>query len=145
MDSQITFQKLSIPFEAEPNVAVPQVEVLNDNLVLSFTTKDSDTAGRITFIKPLIYRVGAPNDEGFYGFGFDPRIKNDSIYSRKNFPNLDFGDFHQITGVDWKSNLLGEGTKILDEKYTEKEGFSHYVFFMKDGTFECVAKSWKVE
>lgn len=143
MDSPITFQKQNIPFEAEPNIAEPHVEILDNNLVLSFVAKDSDTDARVIFITPLMYRIGSPNDEGFYGS--DPRIKNDSIYSQKGFPDLDFGDFHQVSGVDWKNNLLGEGTNILDEKYKEKEDFSHYVFFMKDGTFECIAKSWKVE
>lgn len=145
MDSQITFQKQNIPFEAEPNTAEPHVEVSYSSLVLRFAAKDSDAEARVTFIEPLMYRIGSPNDEGFYGFGSDSRIKNDSIYSRKSFPNLDFGDFHQVSGVDWKNNLLGEGTKILNKKYKEREGFSHYVFFMRDGTFECVAKSWKVE
>lgn len=144
MNSQITFQKQNITFVAEPNTAKPNIEFSDNNLVLIFDTKDSDTYARVNFIEPIMYRIGSPNDEGFYGFDYDPTIKNDSIYSQKNFPNLIFGGFHQVSGVDWKNNLLGERTKILDEKYREREGFLHYVFFMKDGTFECVAKSWKV-
>ena len=85
MDSQITFQKQNIPFEAEPNTAEPHVEVSYSSLVLRFAAKDSDAEARVTFIEPLMYRIGSPNDEGFYGFGSDSRIKNDSIYSRKAF------------------------------------------------------------
>ncbi len=145
MNSQIKFQKQNISFEAEPNVAKPHVEILDGNLVLSFVTKKIDIEARIIFTEPLMYRIGSPNDEGFYGYDSDPRIKNNSIYSRKNFPTLDFGDFHQVTGVDWKNNLLGEGTEVLDEKYKDKEGFSHYVFFMKDGTFECIARGYEAK
>ena len=145
MDSQITFQKQNIPFEAEPNIAIPRVEVSDNNLTLNFAVKNSNSVAKIVFIEPLMYRIGSPNDEGFYGFGYDPRIKNDSIYSRKNFPTLDFGDFHQVTGVDWKKGLLGEGTIILDKKYKDGEDFSHYVFFMRNGTFECVARRYEVK
>ncbi len=145
MDSKITFQKQNIPFEAEPNIAEPHVEISDDNVTLSFATKNSANDAELIFIETLMYRIGSPNDEGFYGFGSDPRIKNDTIYSRQNFPTLEFGNFYQVNGVDWKENLLGKGTQVLDEKYKEGEGFSHYVFFMKDGTFECVAKSWNVK
>ncbi len=145
MDSQITFQKQNIPFEAEPNTAEPHIEISEGNLVLSFAAKESDIDARIIFLEPLMYRVGSPNDEGFYGFDSDLRIKNNSIYSHKNFPTLNFCDFHQVTGLDWKNGLLGEGTKILDKKYKDRENFSHYVFFMKDGTFECVAESYEVK
>ncbi len=145
MDSKITFQKQNIPFEAEPNVAEPHVEISDGNVILSFAAKNSANDVELIFIETLMYRIGSPNDEGFYAFGSDPRIKNDTIYSRQNFPTLEFGNFYQVSGVDWKGDLLGNRTQVLDEKYKENEGFSHYVFFMKDGTFECVAKSWKVE
>ena len=145
MYSQVTFQKQNIPFEAEPNTARPQVEISEGNLILSFPIKGSNTVAQIIFTEPLMYRVGDPNDEGFYGFGSDPQIKNNSIFSRKNFPDLDFWDFYRVDGIDWKNNLLGEETEIVDKEYKSKENFSHFVFFMKDGTFECVTKSYRVK
>lgn len=147
--SQVTFLKQDIPFEAEPNVAVPHVEMTDEGLILDFAIRGfaandygSDSHAKILFTEVIMYRVGDPNDEGFYLFGGYPGRVNDSIYSRKVFPNLDFGCFYKVENVNWKKDLLGKVTCILDQNYSEKVGFSHFVFFMKDGTFECVAKDY---
>lgn len=148
----VYFQKIDLSFKPEPNTAVPLVEVYNTNVLLSFNScelndydfKNSKIA-KIEFEDCLIYRNGAPNEDGFYLFGADPKINNDSIYSKKAFPDLDFNTFYNVTGIDWKNNLLGNGTKILNDHYKEKKGFTHFVFLMKDGTFECVAKEYKIK
>lgn len=145
MNPDITFQKQNVPFEAEPNVAEPHVKILDGDLILSFAVKGPETTAEIIFTDPLMYRIGDPNDEGFYGFGSDPRFKNNSIYSRQNFPSLNFGDFYEVRGFDWKNNLLVGGTEIVDKNYKDKDEFLHFVFFMKDGTFESIARGWKVK
>lgn len=142
---QIDFQKIDLPFEPDLSTAVPLVETRGTDVLLSFLIHGMDDMAKIEFVDCLMYRVGAPNDEGFYLFGVESRINNDSIYSKNAFPNLDFDTFYKVIGVDWKNDLLGNGTKILDNQYKEKEGFIHFVFFMKDGTFECVAKNYEIE
>ncbi|MCE9517397.1 hypothetical protein K8Q96_00125 [Candidatus Nomurabacteria bacterium] len=149
---QIDFKKIDLPFKPDPNTAMPVIEVLNSNLLLSFESHELNDydfknfkIAKIEFVDCLIYRIGSPNDEGFYLFGADPKINNDSIYSKKAFPDLDFDAFYKVTGVDWKNNLLGNGTKVLNGQYKEKENFNHFVFFMKDGTFECIAKEFNIK
>ena len=144
--SNINFERIILPFEASPNTATPSVEVSGKDLTLSYTTNsDEIEIGKLLFSDCLLYRVGSPNDEGFYGFGSNPKIRNDSIYYKKNFPDLDFYEFYVVTGYDWKNNqLIGENKWILDSEYSQKEGYTHYIFFMKDGTFECVAKDFRI-
>lgn len=144
MQSQVTFQKQNIPYAADPGVARPHVEKVGNDLLLTFTVQDSGVSGAILFMEPLMFRVGDPNDEGFYRSGFEPGIINESIYSKKRFPDLKFWDFYEVFGVDWKSDLLGTSTDVLTQNFKEKEGFHHFVFFMKDGTFECVAREWEI-
>lgn len=149
---QIDFQKIDLPFKPAPNTAVPLVEVHNTDVLLGFDSCELDDYDfynakirHINFVDCLMYREGSPNDDGFYLFGDEPKINNDSIYYKQNFPDLDFDTFYKVIGVDWKNDLLGNGTKILDNQYKEKEGFIHFVFFMKDGTFECVAKEYNIK
>lgn len=138
----IKFEKIDLSFEPEPNTAMPKVEVLENGIVLSFPTESFD--GKLFFEDCLIYRVGDPNDEGFYLFGADSRYVNNSIYCKRNFPDLEFDAFYVVEGVNWKDNLLGKGTQILDPSYSDKNAYIHYLFFMKEGTVECVAKSYVV-
>lgn len=140
--SNVKFEKIDLSFEPEPNVAMPKVEVVENGIVLSFATASFD--GKLFFEDCLMYRVGDPNDEGFYLFGVDPRYVNNSIYCAKNFPDLEFDGFYAVAGVNWKENLLGKGTQILDSEYHDKDAYVHYLFFMKEGTFECIAKSYVV-
>lgn len=144
MNTQITFEKQDLPFEAEPNTADPTAKVLDGDVLLTFPLMDLEKEGKIIFKECVIYRVGGPNDEGFYGYGSDPRIENDSLYSKKSFPDLEFGYFYKVSGLDWKKGLLGEGVVVIDGEFMNKADLSHFVFFMKDGTFECVAKSYEV-
>src|SRR6185436_16419692 len=108
--SKIKFKEIKLSFEAEPNIAFPNTRVLEKDVEVNYPLKDENKKGVILFKDVLMYRVGSPNDEGFYGFGFQPNIKNDSIYSKKNFPTLEFGNFYQVEGVNWKSDLLGRET-----------------------------------
>jgi hypothetical protein len=144
MNTKITFDKLDIPLKPEPNTATPKVDVFSDTLLLSFSTNVYNTEGKIIFNEPLMYRIGDPNDEGFFDSKSNPKIKNDSIYSFTRFPDLEFNAFYIVKGYDWKNSLLGKGTNILNEEYKNISDCIHFVFFMKDGTFECIARSYKV-
>ena len=142
----ITFEKIELPFSPEPNTASPTVEIINGkNILLSFMIEGgNDSFGKILFKDCVMYRVGDPNDEGFYSFETNPRIRNNSIYSKKNFPDLKFDCFYEVIGYQISENLLGEKTIILDQDYKEKMG-THYIFFMKDGSFECIASDFEIQ
>jgi hypothetical protein len=144
MSQQIIFEQQYLPYAPDPNVAEPAVEVLNGNVILDFPIQEQGKLGKILFEECVIYRVGSPNDEGFYSYGFDPKMRNDSSFSKKEFPELEFHSFYKIIGMDWKKGLLGEGVVILDGEFKNKNQLSHFVFFMKEATFECVAKSYEI-
>ena len=141
MNKDLTFERIRLEHEAEPNMAVPEVNVLESDIVLSFDVEGQNNYSEIEFKDCLMYRVGSPNDEGFYSSDQHPKINN-SVYSHQNFPNLQFGYFYKVTGLNWRQNKLGEGTLVLNDHPGNDGGYSHFVFFMKDGTFECVAKDW---
>jgi hypothetical protein len=140
----INFIRQTDVVEAAPNTAVPVVKVVGKDVLLSYDLKNwvkAETAV-IQFHDVLVYRVGDPNDEGFYGGG-KPHIRNDSMYSRSRFPALEYWEFYEVTGFDWTSGLVGTDVCVMDRDYSQKTGYRHFVFFMKDGTFECVCKSWE--
>jgi hypothetical protein len=142
MGTRVRFQKQNIPLEADYNVARPAVEVKHLDVVLSYDSTEEPIMGKIMFVDVVAFRVGAPNDHGFYEAG-RPGIVNDSIYSWERFPEIEFGNFYEVFGIDWTSGLIGEGTKVLQSNVFPTNIYRHFVFFMRDGTFEVVCKRWE--
>ncbi len=144
----ITFEEILLPIEPEPNTAMPRVTVTDKNVELSFDMRgpdwpDSDATAKMLFVDCLMYRIGSPNEDGLY-FGSEPGINNDSIYSYKNFPSIKLHTFYKVHGLNWKEDLLGKETVIVQNDYKQKDNYNHFIFFMKDSAFECVAKEYKV-
>lgn len=138
MTENITFKIQQHKNLADYCTASPEVELVGSDIILRY-----DNAEQITFIGTACFRVGDPNDEGFYG-GSDPRIINDSLYSYKAFPKVEFGYFYEVLGFDWTNGLIGEGVEELIVRSDWKNHkLKHFVYFMKDGTFECLCKFWK--
>lgn len=145
---KIQFHKVDIGVKPDPSLANPKVEVVKHedvvNLHFEIENKNLLTKlAKIEFRNCLMYRVGSPNDEGFYSFFYKPEIINESIYSKKNFPELEFDEFYLVEGYDWVKHQLGQGTICLKDIPSNINEYKHYVFFMKDGTFECVARDFK--
>jgi len=105
--------------------------------------------GRIIFKDCLMYRVGDPNDEGFYGKNNNSAWKASTAEKLgwENYPEISksigWDNFYEIEGSDWKSITEFGGTVIKEVE--NKQEYKHYVFFMKDGTFECVARTYSEE
>jgi hypothetical protein len=154
MTDAITFTKLRPPIAADPNTARPFVAMEGADVVLSYETQvwERNVTARILFKTVAMLRVGDPNDEGFYGGG-KPGIINDSMYNRTRFPEIEWGEFYEVLGFDWIKGLVGtcydeiysdsSDPIVLIPNATPADGFRHFVFFMKDGTFECVCKGWE--
>ena len=93
-----------------------------------------------------MYRVGSPNDEGFF---IDPRnpgrIKNDSRWNHTDFPDLEFHNFYVVKNSDWQRNFGPNAAvnKPLKDKTQDLDNLNHYLCLMKEGTFECVARSYE--
>jgi hypothetical protein len=125
---------------ANSNTSSPYAVVVGRDVLLSY---DSDVKAAIRFHEVATFRVGDPNDEGFFGGG-TPGIFNDSIYCWKDFPKIQFFDFYQVSGFDWSNGLIGTDVKeLIDRSRWAKLELRHFVYFMKDGTFECLCKTWE--
>lgn len=140
IDSErITFEKQNLPFEVDVNTATPHTELVdNKDVLLSFRIQGTDGEAKIIFKNCRMYRVGSPNDEAFCL----EKSNNDSMYSSQKFPGLEFDYLYKVNGYDWSQGLVGEKVTFVSD-FT-KDNLNHYVFFMKDGTFECVAEEYEV-
>jgi hypothetical protein len=135
--SGITFTIQKHSHLANASTANPEVKIDGRKILLEY-----DDLDRLCFVDAVSYRVGCPNDEGFYGGG-NPGTINNSIYSSRDFPELKFGYFYEVEGFDWSNGLVGDNVHILLEcRSWEFKNIKHFVYFMKDGTFEYLCRKW---
>ena len=136
MNKQIRFIQLNDGWNAEPNAPEPKIEISGTVLKLSFGLNyfvfdaftDTDI-GVLTFIDCLQYRLGPPNDEGFYNYG----------QSRFKKYGVQWGEFYCIENSDWLHEFPD---KIVISEFKDQEEYNHFLFYFCDETFECIAKEW---
>ena len=132
----MTFEQINKDWNAEPNAPEVEISVVGNDVIVEFflnaflfeTYNEGDKA-ILTFRDCSQYRYGSPNEEGFY-------IHNQSRY--KQF-GVKWGEFYVIHDSDWKSNFpnpIEVSSQPLDE-------LKHFLFYFRDGTFECIAKSYE--
>jgi len=128
------FKKLNETWDAEPSVPEPSVRVDESGLTLTFFLNPSLNPrfrhydrGELFLPKCSRYRLGHPNDEGWY-----------KGHCRFRCLAPEWGDFYEVTG-----DLLENGPKdwvLLKESLSEPS--RHFLFYFRDETFECDAESW---
>jgi hypothetical protein len=134
--SQLSFVQLNHDWNAEPNAPEPQVEVAGSQVRLRF------------FLNPFIYkaeqweiawlifddcsawRLGKTNMDGWY-FG-------QCRYS-KVAPG--WGEFYELAGED-DLRMKPADWHFLTPKGA---GDRHFLFYLRDETFECIAGKWSFE
>ena len=128
----VTFTKLNESWNAYPNFTRCFVIQKDKDLILKFNLNpyiyndiNEGDFGKLTFKNCSKYRLGSANDEGFY--------MGQCRFSEV-CPN--WGEFYQVEG---DTNLLDKPT---DWHTNNGSGNNHYLFYMKDKTFECKADSW---
>lgn len=131
-----SFSKLNNGWNAEPNAPLPQVRVEGTDVVLSFRLKDfqfrqynNGDIGTLRFARCTRYRLGSTNDEGWY-------------LGQCRFRGIApaWGEFYEVTGdlrlsacpEDWVQVGLSKGHS------------RHFLFYLRDETFECDADDWKL-
>jgi hypothetical protein len=128
------FKKLNEGWDAEPGVPEPHVRTDETGLTLTFFLnpqlnpqfRDYDH-GELFFPNCWRYRLGYPNDEGWY-----------KGHCRFRCLAPDWGDFYEVSG-----DLLDSGPPDWVLLRSDHSGLSrHFLFYFKDETFECVADSW---
>lgn len=136
--------KLNKNYEADPNIGSPEIEIFENTLSLKFFLNSSkfafkeDQKGTIKFINCVMFRVGSPNDEGFFYSKIKDNIKNDSIWNTSDFPEIEWDNFYEVQNTP--KDHFSRFYKIED--YQNLDNLHHYVFFMKEATFECLAESY---
>jgi hypothetical protein len=58
-------------------------------------------------------------------------------------PEGEFGNFYEVSGIDWSNGLKGKGAKVLQSIAGPRNIDRHFVFFMRDQTFEVVCNHWE--
>ena len=131
--TKAVFRKLNDGWNAEPNDPAEAIIVHGNAVELSFALNPwafhATVGDRATlrFSRCVRWRLGAPNDEGWYrGQG------------RYDTATHSWGEFYEI--VD-PAPPVGEPSDwhILDG---ECEHPRHFLFYLRDNTFECYASEW---
>jgi len=136
LNGQLSFEQLNIGWNAAPNDPALKVAVKGADVVIKFYLNafayegfSEDDTAQITFRNCCQYRLGAPNDEGFYIYG----------QSRFKKYGVEWGEFYLVRGSDWQENFPNP------VKLGEPNGnHNHYLFYFKDETFECIASSYEI-
>jgi hypothetical protein len=132
-----TFTKLNTNWNAEPNAPYPEVKIQGSTLKLYFTLNSfefsdfaDDQKGKIEFTGVRRYRLGRTNDEGWYR-------------GQCRFSGIapSWGEFYLVEG----NKRMEESPKDWEDVDTNSEPSNHYLFYLRDQTFECEATSWKFE
>lgn len=132
--------KLNNDWDAEPSVPFPTIEILNKTLKLSFVLNHyihknvtEGSVGVLTFNDCAMYRLGSPNDEGFYLGQF-----------RFTSEDIPWGGFYELVESDWV-NTFPNDKVVVNLELKDFPLFHHYLLFFRDETFECIAKGWAYE
>lgn len=137
MCKQISFEKLNIGWNADPNtpeltVMVDGADVMIEFYLNAFVYKafsEGDKAS-ITFHNCYLYRCGSPNDEGFF-------IYNESRYKKYG---IGWGEFYLVHKSDWRENFPDPiQVGVLHDD------LQHYLLYFRDETFECIASSYSIK
>lgn len=128
------FERLNKNWNAEPNAPDEMVSNSGTNIELHFTLNPfayvafEDERAKVTFHSCSKWRLGSTNDEGWYR----GQCRYSGIAPK-------WGEFYEVLGVnplkdepsDWKlPEEIGSGER-------------HFLFYLRDSTFECFASNWK--
>jgi len=132
-----TFCQLNEGWNAEPNAPRPTIGVQGEDLVLRFLVNPFQFAdfeegeiGVLRFLRGERYRLGSPNDEGWY-------------LGQCRFSRLapKWGEFYIVRG---DAALLDEPEDWQFVRPRSGDG-RHFLFYFRDHTFECIAEQCIIE
>jgi hypothetical protein len=131
------YTKLNKNWNAEPNSPEPNIIQTENRIELTFQLNpfifehiDEGDKGVLEFYNVYAYRLGQTNDEGYYLGQF--RFSNDL---------LPWGEFYELTDSNWTNDFPDD--KIILDKKIKKSLLRHFIFFLKDNTFECICSDFE--
>lgn len=131
------FKQLNNGWNAEPNAPEPAVRVQGREIILSFRMNpfkypafQEDDVGELHFSGCARYRLGPTNDEGWYR-------------GQCRFSDVapQWGEFYEVIG-DLRDNDAPPGRIDLEPI---QAGSRHFLFYLRDHTFECDAAEWSLQ
>ena len=132
------YTRLNNNWNADPNTPEANISINDGTLTLNFYLnyflnnkfKEGDK-GQLTFNNCYKYYFGAPNDEGYY-----------RGQHRYKLTDLPFGEFYLLK-TDWRNDFPANA-KVLNPDFNPN-GMKHFIFFLKENTFECVAEDYTMK
>jgi len=130
------FKRLNHDWNAEPNAPDPKVEVSGPTVRISFFLNpwlyaaDEGEKGGLIFERCSGWRLGPTNDHGWF--------MGQCRYS-KIAPA--WGEFYELIGDD-KHQLLPTDWHEIGPLWPQGR---HFLFYLRDETFECFATEWRFE
>lgn len=133
------FKKLNHGWNAEPNAPDPRVVVSGTSVTLDFLLNASqfdgfseDQRGRLRFESAVRYRLGSPNDEGW----FRGQCRFSAIAPA-------WGELYEVTG-DLRLEGCPDDWKTVST--SASDGLPrHFLFYLRDETFECDASGYALD
>jgi hypothetical protein len=127
------FLHLNDTWNAEPNDPAPEVLVGGSEVTLRFWLNPWEyeatpgERGLLTFRGCSEWRLGSTNDEGWYG----GQCRYSGIAP-------EWGEFYEIVGTD----TLAHAPDDWRDTEQAEAGGRHFLFYLRDETFECFADEW---
>ena len=127
------FRQLNDGWNAEPNAPAPQVGIEADDVLLSFLLNPfifdlgPKDVGVVRFRNCSRYRLGATNDEGWYR----GQCRFSTLAPR-------WGEFYEISGDLRLKECPNDWVRVGPAQPFSR----HFLFYLRDETFECDASDW---
>jgi len=128
------FIKINDGWKAEPNAPAPVLSRSGDDVILEFDLNAfrykkfvEGDRGRLTFRRCWRYRLGSTNDEGWY-------------LGQCRFSKIapEWGEFYEVQG-DLKLEASPDDWVVVASE--PQPAAKHFLFYLRDQTFECDAES----
>ena len=130
------YKKLNIEWNAEPNAPLPELSVDGSQIRIKFFLDsflndylEDDEMGELIFVNCHKYSFNNCNDEAYYRSKY-----------RYNNSQLPWGEFYELQ-TEWRNDFPQDGI-VLNESVDESI-LKHFIFFLRDNTFECVAEKYE--
>lgn len=129
----MNYIKLNNNWGAEPNVPEVQLKIEGNTIFLEFFLNyehtEEDDKGVLKFRNCHKYSFNSMNDEGYYLGQY-----------RYKYTELPWGEFYKIE-TNWESDFPESSIEL--KELLNKDSLSHFIFFFRDNTFECVAENYE--
>ena len=130
-------KNLNTNWKADPDSPEAKVSKVENGIRVSFRLNasgfehiDEGEKGTLEFQDVNKYRLGAPKDEG--------ALKRQFPNHQDQWPR---GEFYELKNSNWQKSFPDD--EVLVNPSIKNKGLRHFILFLKDETFECIAKDFE--